>query len=332
MYDLLNIKWGESTLGTESGPVTWSDDLSGLPVASGSTTNDLVNSLQTAFQAWEDVAALDFQEAGGGVDITISYASFSTDSDSFNDGAAGTATWTPTGGGLNEPVDVRIEFNSDYSWSPFEDSNPSTVNFFVVALHEIGHVIGLGHVNDPTQIMNPVVSASELGDGDIEGAQVLYGLDAGDEPVDGGSGGGKGGEAAVDDGDGGGAGAGLLLGLLALVVGLFTGGMGAAAIMAAGHVATEDDDTDDADESHEGLEAFAESALDYIPALPVHDHHDGCAHEVAEDGSITHYLFLDDDLALPMVDHEVQPKGCGCFGQCEHGHDHDHDVSELAMA
>ena len=36
-------------------------------------------------------------------------------------------------------------------------------------LHEIGHVLGLDHVDDPTQIMNPTAGVTELGDGDRAG-------------------------------------------------------------------------------------------------------------------------------------------------------------------
>lgn len=284
MYELLNIKWGESTYGTESGPVTWSDDLDGLPVASGSNVNDLIGSLRAAFNAWEDVAALDFRETSGTVDIEVGYASFSADSTPLNDGAAGTASWTPTSFQLNEPVNVRIEFNADYSWSPFQDSDPSTVNFFAVALHEIGHVIGLDHVNDPSEIMNPVVSATELGDGDKAGAQAIYGLDDGDEPVDVDDGGGS---FASSDGGGGGGG-GVILGLLALVVGLFTGGLGAAGFLAAGRVAMdeENDDLHQDDQDH------------------AHNHH------VLENGDHLHVLFLpplsDDDHGHAHDDHDEE--------------------------
>jgi hypothetical protein len=38
-----------------------------------------------------------------------------------------------------------------------------------VMLHELGHVLGLDHVNDPSQIMNPTTSVLELGPGDRAG-------------------------------------------------------------------------------------------------------------------------------------------------------------------
>ena len=288
MYELLNIKWGESTYGTASGPVTWSADLDGLPISDGADLDDIVSSLTAAFQTWEDVAALNFGEAGSGADISISYASFSTDGNADNDDAAGTASWSAPSSGLNEPTNVEIEFNSDFTWSPFLDADPSTVNFYAVALHEIGHVIGLDHpwdIGDPISerddslIMNAILTSNSLGDGDIAGAQAIYGLDAGDVPVeDDDEDDDEGSLAAADDGGSGGAGVGILLGLLALVFGLFSGGLGAAAVMAAGTVATEDDEDlveIDHDDDHDDEDDHGHDHGDgnfhvlYLPTIPV---------------------------------------------------------------
>jgi hypothetical protein len=42
------------------------------------------------------------------------------------------------------------------------------------ALHELAHVVGLGHVDDPAQLMHPVVHRrAELGDGDLRGLHAL---------------------------------------------------------------------------------------------------------------------------------------------------------------
>ena len=45
-----------------------------------------------------------------------------------------------------------------------------------VMLHELAHVVGLGHVNDPSQLMNPVQygrAVTELQEGDLKGLRAL---------------------------------------------------------------------------------------------------------------------------------------------------------------
>jgi hypothetical protein len=47
-------------------------------------------------------------------------------------------------------------------------------NFLTLSLHEIGHVLGLGHVTS-SNVMNPKLTFSKLQDGDVKGAQSIYG-------------------------------------------------------------------------------------------------------------------------------------------------------------
>ncbi|MEQ8809323.1 MAG: matrixin family metalloprotease, partial [Imperialibacter sp.] len=46
--------------------------------------------------------------------------------------------------------------------------------FYNLVLHEIGHILGLGHVST-SNIMNPGFSSTELQPGDIQGIQSIYG-------------------------------------------------------------------------------------------------------------------------------------------------------------
>ncbi|MGI9394602.1 MAG: matrixin family metalloprotease, partial [Boseongicola sp.] len=118
------------------------------------------------------------------------------------------------------------------------------LDFFSVALHEIGHILGLGHVNDTSEIMNPFISTDVLGDGDISGVQFLYGSGGAEEPP-------AEDPPAVEDPPadtgGGGGGGGAVLGLLAAIFALLFGGFGgAAAVVAAVRVAPDDEEEDDA--------------------------------------------------------------------------------------
>ena len=237
-YNAGDYKWGENELGTPSGEIIWTSDLS-----SGLTFDDVDHdiedfqaALQAAFDAWEDVSGVDFTYSSGSdgdVDVVMGALSGST---------VGLASYSyyPQDG-IDTIFDSTITMDSLEGWAPYGEDD---LSFYAVALHEIGHILGLGHVNDTSEIMNPYISTNTLGDGDIFGVQYLYGSgdapvappppDLPDEPV-------EEPEDVVplppeepDDGGGLGAGAGIaaLLGLLVLLFTSVFGGAGAAVAMA----------------------------------------------------------------------------------------------------
>lgn len=304
MFAFLGTKWGDPTIGTPSGTINWDADLSGLDTAPGATTSGLETSLDNAFDRWEQAASVNFSE-GGSIDVNIISDSFSMDGDPFNNGAAATASWSSFNGVTQSGT---ITFNSDLDWAP---TGFGGVDFYAVALHEIGHILGLAHPSEadifPDEIMNPVVRTNELGDGDTEGIQTLYGTDAGDDPApDPDPGGGDDSRGAGGDGGGGGGGAGigLVAGLLALILGIFTGGAGAAVALAAAKVAdeedTEDEDTTD-DPADTSLALHGTGCTCSACAFAGHNH----VHDVVtlDDGTIvsSHVTFVD----LPLVDFDI---------------------------
>lgn len=316
MFELLNVKWGTPEFGTPSGTITWSSELGGdLPLSPSTDLADITNSLRSAFAAWEDVAAVDFQEVSTGGDVVV-----------------GTANLTPPVVAQAGPFPVNpsslftmetaeVEFSTNQVWSPF--GGDGGINFYAVAAHEIGHVIGLQHPDpaDPSQIMNAEIAVSDLSDIDKAGAQFIYGTDGDDVPIDLGDAGDPDVASAGGDSDGGGGGGGLILGLLALVAALFTGG-GALVAMAAGRLASgsNSDEANEADLQPDPEDFSSEDLAAIFGA-----HHD-CFHTVGDDGMGYHGVTVAG--LMPEVDFTAQPNPCGCIGLCEHIIERDDPVDD----
>jgi len=80
---------------------------------------------------------------------------------------------------LDGTLGGAIHFNTIYSWvDDPNEPNAGDFDFFTVALHEIGHALGLFHSNVPGSVMQAayVGARRELQPDDIDGIQALYGL------------------------------------------------------------------------------------------------------------------------------------------------------------
>ncbi|KAI3726055.1 hypothetical protein L1987_65852 [Smallanthus sonchifolius] len=75
------------------------------------------------------------------------------------------------------PTDGRFHYNADQNW--FIGARPNFNDVETVALHEIGHLLGLGHSQFERAIMwsyIPSGAVKGLDSDDIQGIQALYGL------------------------------------------------------------------------------------------------------------------------------------------------------------
>ena len=191
-------------------------------------TQDLViQTLKRAFKIWEKHADLKFYETDVGVgDLEIRWESGDHgDGDPF-DKSGGTLAhaFFPRQGRLSGD----IHFDDDEFWTL---GSYRGINLTQVAVHEIGHSLGLEHSNVRGAIMFPSYEGYrpnlDLHPDDIRGIQTLYGapLESPGDPVDGEEewvpdGGGNGGGGKVPGGGGGGSGGGGILTELCRTCGL----------------------------------------------------------------------------------------------------------------
>jgi hypothetical protein len=159
-FSLEGAKWGSPELGTAGGTVTWAVD--------DSISQAEMQSINAAFAEWSEVANIQFQEVSSTADADIDF------SNSAIDGAGNVlgVTGFRFSGGQLQSADIQFDSGDNLSGSEFS----------LVAIHEIGHAIGLGHFNDDPAVMNSTAnfSLTGLAQSDIDGVVALYGADTTD--------------------------------------------------------------------------------------------------------------------------------------------------------
>ncbi|KAI3670034.1 hypothetical protein L6452_41619 [Arctium lappa] len=77
------------------------------------------------------------------------------------------------------PTDGRLHFDADDTFSDGPRAVQNVMDLETVAVHEIGHLLGLGHSNDKNAIMYAYITSGVLkglNSDDIQGIKALYGL------------------------------------------------------------------------------------------------------------------------------------------------------------
>jgi len=117
-------------------------------------------------------SGLDFDATGATADIRIGRHHF--------DAALGTLAhgYYPPPNGDSAAGDVHFDEDEDW-YVGLGVPGINQIDLFSVALHEIGHAIGLGHSADPTSVMDPTYAPGstlrDLQPDDIAGIQSHYG-------------------------------------------------------------------------------------------------------------------------------------------------------------
>ncbi|XP_038716314.1 metalloendoproteinase 3-MMP-like [Tripterygium wilfordii] len=137
------------------------------------TRSDAITPVTRAFMTWAGNTHLDFTQTQDytNADITISFHSGDHGDGNAFDGRGGTLAHAYA------PQDGRFHYDGDEPWSV--GASQGAYDMETVALHEIGHLLGLGHSSVKGAIMFPSIAAGvsmSLHGDDIQGIRDLYNI------------------------------------------------------------------------------------------------------------------------------------------------------------
>lgn len=164
------------------GTPRWPDSRRDLTYAfepENNLTDDVKSVFTRAFERWSTVTTLTFTQTASFYDADIKIGFFAGDHGDGEpfDGVLGTLAhaFSPTSGRLHLDDAENWVVSGDVTTS----SETSAVDLESVAVHEIGHLLGLGHSSEEEAIMYPTISSRsrkvELASDDVTGIQTLYG-------------------------------------------------------------------------------------------------------------------------------------------------------------
>ena len=147
-------------------------------------TNDVANTdefqaTRNAFQTWAAVIPLTFREVGSNEspDVLIGWRPANDPDYSMIGGTLAHADFPPACGVVTNTLPKPVHFDdTEHNWAI--GAAPGAFDVESVALHEIGHILGLAHSNVTGAVMFPSIGSNGtnrvLTQDDISGAQNLY--------------------------------------------------------------------------------------------------------------------------------------------------------------
>lgn len=135
------------------------------------TPDEAKEPVSQAFKKWASATSFRFSrtEDLGKANLTINFNRFFHGDGNPFDGPGGTIAHAYA------PTDGRLHYDADERWAV--GAVVGALDVETVALHEIGHLLGLGHSSIKEAIMFPTISAGvtkDLHQDDIEGIKALY--------------------------------------------------------------------------------------------------------------------------------------------------------------
>nr|XP_054766131.1 72 kDa type IV collagenase-like [Lytechinus pictus] len=149
------------------------------------TEEEIVDAIERAFKVWSDVTPLTFRRVYNVPgDIHIQFSEYDHGDGVAFDGNGGTLAhaYFPGNG-----IGGDAHFDDSEIFSVFL-SDDDKVDLFMVAAHEFGHSLGLGHSSEIQALMAPFYIAYDpefsLGYDDLHGIQSIYGINSEPRPGD----------------------------------------------------------------------------------------------------------------------------------------------------